>query len=80
MTTVRKEWESYRRTVLPATAPAIQLQESRRAFYAGAEMLMCAILRSLDPSPDAVASDMALIAALDAELRQFATDVQQGRA
>jgi hypothetical protein len=68
MTTVRKEWESYRREVLPATASAIQIQESRRAFYAGAEMLMCAILRGLDPT------------ALDAELREFATDVQQGRA
>jgi hypothetical protein len=33
---VRKEWESYRRSVLPATAPEIQITECRRAFYAGA--------------------------------------------
>ena len=78
--TVRDEWNEYRQKVLPPNAPPIQAQECRRAFYAGAEMLMLQILASLDPSPDAVASDMDYIAALHNELREFAGDVAAGRA
>jgi hypothetical protein len=47
--TVRDEWNEYRQKVLPPTAPPIQVRECRRAFYAGAEMLMIQILHGLSP-------------------------------
>lgn len=78
--TVRSTWNEYRRMVLPATAPAIQLQECRRAFYAGAEMLMVAIMAGLDPGPGATPSDLDYLTELHQELLAFAQEVQEGRA
>ena len=41
---IRKLWASYERDILtPAGAPPIQVQECRRAFYAGARGLLAAI-------------------------------------
>lgn len=39
--TVGEEFDDYRRVVIPKTAPQIQLDESRRAFYAGAAAMAC---------------------------------------
>lgn len=78
--TILAAWNSYRTKILPAVVHPIQLQECRRAFYAGGEMLMIAILRGLDPSPDAIQSDMDFIGALHDELHAFAADVKAGRA
>lgn len=39
---VRDGWQTYAEKILPANAPSVQKQETRRAFYAGAwELLMC---------------------------------------
>ncbi len=40
MNRIRQQWESYRESVIPNDAGAIQVQECQRAFYAGA----CSIL------------------------------------
>lgn len=32
---IADEWETYRREIVPADAPPVQIQETRRAFYAG---------------------------------------------
>jgi hypothetical protein len=46
-------WNSYRREVIPSDAPAIQIEECRRAFYAGAVHLFFDLQRIMDPaSPD----------------------------
>ena len=78
--TVRDEWNDYCAKVLSPTAPPIQVRECRRAFYAGAEMLMCQILNALDPSPNAMQSDVDYISLLHSELQKFADDVKAGRA
>ena len=78
--TVRDEWNDYRAKVVPATAPPMQVRECRRAFYAGAEMLMCQILNTMSPGTDAMQSDMDYIALLHNELLAFAADVKAGRA
>ena len=78
--TVRDAWSDYRRKVMAASAPADQIRETRRAFYAGAEVLLCQILAGLDPGPDTTESDMEYLVALHNELLQFARDVQEGRA
>jgi hypothetical protein len=36
LVTIFESWDSYGREVVPANAPAIQREECRRAFYAGA--------------------------------------------
>jgi hypothetical protein len=38
---IRDGWQDYAERVLPAGASAVQRQETRRAFYAGAWELLC---------------------------------------
>jgi hypothetical protein len=68
-------WESYRTRVVPADAPPIQVQECRRAFYAGAQAFLSAAADSKGPH----AEDRAINVMCN-ELHQFITDVQNGRA
>lgn len=77
---MRAAWNDYRAKVMPKDAPAIQLQECRHAFYAGAETLLVAILRGLTPGPNSTRSDEDYIAAIHDELLAFARDVKEGRA
>lgn len=68
-------WNSYRREVIPAEAPDVQVIECRRAFYAGAKGLLRAIEACLDPtSPDETPGDMAQMQAISDELDRFAGD------
>lgn len=55
MKTMQREWEDFWSSVAPKDAPAVQRQEMRRAFYAGAWMLLtaCASLVDEDISEDA---------------------------
>ena len=74
------EWETYRRGVIPQNAPAIQIQESRRAFYAGAASLLNSIMNMLDPGTEPTERDLLRMDALHAELVKFNDDVLAGRA
>ena len=40
MKTIQEEWESYLKNVLPIDAPPIQVEETRRGFYAGVWAIM----------------------------------------
>jgi hypothetical protein len=73
-------WREYRLRVIPVHASAVQAQESRRAFYAGAQALLTGILRGLDPGDDPTQADLARMDAIAQELEQFARDVLAGRA
>jgi hypothetical protein len=63
-------WASYRQDVIPKDAHLVQIQESRRAFMAG----------NVSEGDDVQQSDMDLMASIDAELKQFNRDIQEGRA
>lgn len=73
-------WRSYAEQVLPFGASDVQRQESRRAFYAGAQSLFGGILTMLDPGEEPTDADLAKMDAVQAELSQFADDIQAGRA
>lgn len=47
------EWTSYDRDVVPADAGAVQREECRRAFYAGAWVCFCAVLGAIEPEDEA---------------------------
>ncbi|MEP0872457.1 hypothetical protein NDA01_21815 [Trichocoleus desertorum AS-A10] len=38
--TVQSQWQSYERSIMPKDAPPIQRKEMRRAFYAGAFVML----------------------------------------
>ena len=65
-------WERYRDAVMPSTVSEVQLQETRRAFYAGAAHLLDAIVRAPEGPNVAIA--------IQAELKAFAVAVMDGRA
>jgi hypothetical protein len=76
---ILEEWNSYRRGVLPADAPAVQVQELRRAFYSGAVSAF-AIYR--DIGDDSVSEEEGLqrLTDLQDELNDFPKAVREGRA
>jgi hypothetical protein len=73
-------WRDFRLKVIPLDAPQVQVQESRRAFYAGANALLVGIIGMLDPGDDVTTKDLAGMDALAAELEQFARDILEGHA
>jgi hypothetical protein len=63
--------------VVPNGAPPVQLQETRRAFFAGAKALLLVLMNDVTPlSEDA---GVQVLEAVDKELNQFRHDVLRGR-
>ena len=49
---VLREWQSYEREVIPKGAPAVQREECRRAFYAGAMACFTLVLEASEPADE----------------------------
>lgn len=77
---VLEEWNSFSRAVLRPDVGLAQRMDMRRAFYGGAHALLTCLLRSLHPSSEVMPGDEVFIADIEAELRQFAEDVVNGKA
>ena len=76
---INELWISYMDEVLPKDAPAVQIQESKRAFVAGARGVIGILLAIGD---DSVSEEQGvdIIEALHQECRAFVKDVLEGRA
>jgi hypothetical protein len=71
---IQEEFDSYRKAVIPADAPLVQVVECRRAFYAGAQALRHIVLNA----PEGLAGRRFLIE-VEEELRDFVRrEVAQG--
>lgn len=66
--------------VLPASAPPIQRQETRRAFYAGAAWLFGEMTTGLAEDTEPTDADMAKMEMIHGEIRGWLTDMEEGRA
>ncbi len=75
---IEDQWMDFRARVVPVDAPAEQLMEMRRAFYAGAEALLRVVLTGLAPCEDSTPEDEKLMDEIDAELAAFAELVAMG--
>lgn len=73
-------WREYRTKVIPLEAPAIQAQESRRAFYAGAQALLGLLLNVMAPGTEPTTADLKVMDEIAAELTAFSQAVREGRA
>lgn len=73
-------WRTYAERVIPMTAPDTQRIECRRAFYAGAQAFLGAMMKHLDPGEDPTDDDLDLMDAMAAELKQFGVDIMAGKA
>lgn len=56
--------------------PAIQLQEMRQAFFAGAQHLFSSILVILEPDAEPTAKDLERMDLIDRELKAFIQDFE----
>jgi len=66
-------WIAYRHLVLPKGASAVQIEECRIAFFAGAQHLFGSVLTMLDPEAEPTARDLSRMHQINAELRSFIT-------
>jgi len=77
--TVAQMWARFSGMVMPADAPAIQVQEMRRAFYAGCH----AVLNAQVSDVVAATSDEEVelwLAGIHSEVAAFFSLIQEGRA
>lgn len=72
------QWEGYRAAIIPAGAPAVQLRESKRAFYGGAFSLYTLIMDGLESGDEATPADLEFMGSLAGEMMEFYRRVRGG--
>jgi len=72
------QWLTYQAEVIPQNASAIQIKESRRAFYAGAQALLGLQMTFSQGDAEPTEQDLAMMDAIAGELKQFNEDVKKG--
>ena len=76
MKRLEAEWLDYRKRVVPADAARVQVEECRRAFYAGAASIHSVIMQMLSPGADATEDDVRKMQELYGELVAFGESVK----
>lgn len=76
--TIDEQWQQYRRECVPPRVGPVQLQETKRTFYAAAAMVFSLIAVEAAELPEDEA--LQLFDALRAELTRFNADLMAGRA
>lgn len=64
-------WVGLRLATIPQDAPAIQLEEMRNAFFAGAQHLFTSIMTILDSGEEPTENDLNRMSAINNELKEF---------
>ena len=64
-------WISLRLAAIPLDASALQLEEMRNAFFAGAQHLFASIMDIMDEDREPTEKDMQRMDLIDKELRVF---------
>ncbi len=77
---VAEQWEEFERRVLPDDVSAVQRQEMRRAFYAGAQAILFGVIAVLAPESEPTDEDLQMMEDLNQELGDFFKAVTAGRA
>ena len=80
MQRLEAEWLDYKMRVVPRDAPAIQIKETRRAFYAGAMAFYSQVMSLLEPGPEPTAKDLQMVGDMVEELIEFNEKVKRGEA
>lgn len=74
---IENGWRTYAEHVVPKNAPPVQIQECRRAFYAGAAQMFDAFTHQVaDLTED---QGVAAMGAISDELAAYVQDVKEGR-
>jgi hypothetical protein len=74
---IESGWVSLRLAALPENAPALQLEEMRNAFFAGAQHVFSSIMTMLDPGEEPTDDDLRRMDLIHSELDHFITAYRQ---
>jgi hypothetical protein len=78
---IAEQWDQFARLVFKDTAVSpVQKQEMRRAFYAGADAIMTAIMRDASTDEAMTEDDMFIADDFESEIRDFAERLKKGLA
>ena len=69
-------WVAMRLLAVPLDAPAVQLNEMRQAFMAGAQHLFSSIMTILDPGADPTTTDLRRMELISDELETFGKEME----
>ena len=74
-------WREFQSKIIPADAPAVQLWECRRAFYAGANALFAILVGGVGSDPDEppTVSELRMMDEIKEEFEYFAKQIAQGQ-
>jgi len=72
-------WVAYQHKVIPASAGPVQLEETRRGFFAGAHHLFASIMTILEPGADPTTADLSRMDRIYDELTAFMNSLKAGR-
>lgn len=75
-----EQWGIFSERVMPIDAPAIQKQEMRRAFYAGAQAILFRVIAAFSPETEPTEADLKVMDDLNQELNDFGQALKEGRA
>jgi hypothetical protein len=78
--TIGDLWLSYLDQVIPVGAPLVQIQESKRAFYAAAGLVLDLLMSGIGDDTVSEEDGVAYLESLHQEVRAFVGDVVNGRA
>jgi hypothetical protein len=76
MNTIKDQWESYKKDVLPKDAPQIQIRETRIAFYAGVHVTLLFMRDTLTQMSDE--AGVVVLEAWHQECLAFAKNYSKG--
>ena len=76
---IERSWLAYAERVLPKDAPKVQIQESRRVWYASAAHLFDALTDAVGPDDVSEDAGMDIMAGVQAEIEAHIADVLGGR-
>jgi hypothetical protein len=77
---IEASWEVYKAATGLIEAPAVQLTEMKRAYFAGAISFYSEIMSVLSPGAEPTNGDVLKLGSMVLELKQFATKVKRGEA
>jgi hypothetical protein len=69
-------WVALRLQTIPLNAPAVQLQEMRLAYMAGAQHLFSSIMTILEPGQDETEADLTRMDLIHKELEAFCKELE----
>lgn len=70
-------WHGLRIAAIPPNASQTQLNEMRKAFFAGAQHLFASIVNVLDPGTEPTDKDLDRMNSIHAELTEFITQLKE---